>query len=43
MNFSDAALANSQNEANIRLFHHNGQNRVDITTSIDIVTAGSMV
>lgn len=36
-NYSDAALANSQNEANIRLFHHNGQNWVDITTSIDMV------
>jgi len=37
LDYSDAALVDQNNEANIKLFHHNGQNWEDITTSVDTV------
>ena len=37
LNYSDAALANKTNASNIKMFHYNGQNWVDVTTSVDTV------
>jgi len=39
LDYSEAALADKNNEANIKLFHHNGQNWEDITTSVDTVNS----
>ena len=35
LDYSDATLADRNNEANIKLFHHNGQIRENITVSVD--------
>lgn len=37
INYNDAALVDKNNENKIKLFHHNGQNWEDITTSVDTI------